>query len=80
MKIFACFAVALAVSGVPTVGQAAATTERVCLSAPRAESLIAAAPQPRPACDSRLAALVEVHTGRPAPKCDAGTSAKGDKS
>jgi hypothetical protein len=80
MRIVARFAVALGVSGVPTVGQAAVTTEYSYFSVPSATALAAATPQPRRACDARLAALVAAHTGRPAPKCDAGTSAKGDKS
>lgn len=80
MKIFAPFAAALAVSGVPTVGQAAVTTEYSYFSVPSATAFAAATAQRRRACDPRLAALVAAHTGRPAPKCDAGTSAKGDQS
>lgn len=72
MKIVARFAVALAVSGVPTVYSD--------FSVPSTTAFAAATPQARRACDPRLAALVAAHTGRPAPKCDAGTSTKGDKS
>lgn len=80
MRIVTRFAVALAVSGVPTVGQTAVTTEYYYFAVPSAKAFAAATPQPRRACDPRLAALVAAHTGRPAPKCDAGTSAKGDQS
>jgi hypothetical protein len=66
--------------GTPSIAGATATAQPFDSAARHTNSFQASQRPAHASCDPRLAALVEVHTGRPAPDCETEYAAPAGKS